>query len=150
MPTPLERPALPHVDAPVSWPHAFVIAVFGPGEARFARALADARPGAALLTVALRHAPGFELRDGAIFAHPSALTAALEASDPHAGVVVGVGGPFAVAVRADLVVWIADGQPAVSLPPPLRTPARRAALVIEEAREGVAAALGAALRARAA
>lgn len=144
MATPLERPELPAIDARVA-PGGRVIAIFGPGDRAFAEAIAAARPEAAIVEATLRHAPGWERRGDGVVAHPDALVEALRASWPPAQLVLGVGAPFAVAVRASLAIWIADGLPILGLPPPLRAVAREAALVLEEARPAVAAHLAPAL-----
>lgn len=145
MPTPLERPRLPAIDAPLAWPGASVISVFGPGERAFAEALAAARPGASLVEATLRHAPGHELRGTHVLAHPDALLAGLAALGAPTSFVVGVGAPFAIAVRARLAIWITDGLAPMALAPPLRPIARGAGLALEEARLDVARLLAAAL-----
>lgn len=143
MPTPLERPEPPAVTAPLEWTETRVIAVFGPGDRAFAEAIRGARPEAALIEVTLRHAPGCERRGEVLVTHPDALLEALTAARPQAPLVLGVGAAFAVAVRADLAIWIADGLPLMALPPPVRGVARDAGLVLEEARLGVAERLAA-------
>lgn len=144
MATPLERPDLPVIEAPIEWP-AYVVSVFGPGDRAFGAALVAARPGAVMIEARLRHAPGFDAKDGTVTAHPDALVEALGARAPSAPFVVGVGAPFAVAVRADLRVWIADGLPLAGLPPALRPIARAAELALEEGRPALASALARAL-----
>ncbi|HJL19044.1 MAG TPA: hypothetical protein RMH99_25500 [Sandaracinaceae bacterium LLY-WYZ-13_1] len=146
--TPLERPALPEVTRPLERPGR-TVAVHGPGAEAFARALAaDLPEPARLVRVALRHAPGFEVtRDGdatVVHAHPDALVEAVSGLSPD-DATVGVGPAWAVAVRADLHVWIRAGRSLASLPAPLREPARRASLVLEEARLETARALASAL-----
>ncbi len=145
MATPLERPDLPALEGPLTWPGATVISVFGPGERAFAEALAAARPGASLVEVVLRHAPGHEPRGTHLLAHPDALLAGLAALGAPSSFVVGVGAPFAIAVRARLAIWITGGNAPMALPPPLRPIARRAGLALEEARLDVARLLAAAL-----
>ena len=145
MATPLERPSLPSIDAPLTWPTTPVVAVFGLGEDVFAEALVAARADASLVRVSLRHAPGFALRDDGLVAHPSALVDGLRELGPPSPFVVGVGAAFAIAVRSNLTVWISAGQPRLALPPPLRAIAGAAGLVLEEARVALAAPLAGAL-----
>ncbi|MCA9606041.1 MAG: hypothetical protein KC619_10630 [Myxococcales bacterium] len=141
MPTPLERPEPPAIATPLAFPGTTVVAVFGPGERAFAEAIRAARPEAALVEATLRHAASWEPRDGGVVAHPDALLDALKEAWPAGPLVVGIGAAFAVAVKATVVVWIADGLPLLALPAPLRAVARDAALVLEEARPGAAEAL---------
>ncbi len=134
-PVRLTRPALASMDAQLDWPGR-VVAVFGPGDLEFARSIASVTP-AVLVRPELRHTPGHR-RDGErIYAHPDALLPALSRArpDPTSGaIVIGVGPVFAIAVRADPVIWITGGQPPSSLHPALRDAARRADLALERAR----------------
>ena len=143
--TPLARPALPDVDAPVGWPGE-TFAVFGPGALRWARELRRHLPGARLVRVELRHAEGFEVDDGdelTVHAHPDALLEALaEVRPAGAGFTVGVGPAFALATRPDRLVWIRRRDTLRSLPAALRERARAAHLVLEDARLETARALG--------
>jgi hypothetical protein len=148
---PLERPALPALPSRLAWPGRSV-AVFGPGAGDFAAALRDglAEAGREVHEVLaeLRHAAGYALEpQGAatvIHAHPDALLEALGAVGARCGpgsFTIGVGAPFAAAVEADRVVWIEGSATLLTLPAALRPVARRADLVLEEPREGVARAL---------
>lgn len=150
---PLERPALPAIEARLEAPSA--VAVFGIGAQAFARALADALAtrgrAATVVSTQLTHARGFDLvesNDGAakgelqLYSDPSTLEEAMRhlfATDR--GLVIGVGEAFAVAVRAPLTVWISGGASVVSLPSSLRTTAREARLVLESPRLETARAL---------
>jgi hypothetical protein len=148
--TPLERPGVPPVDAPLVWPTR-ALAVFGAGEEAFARAVRDALAAAgapaSALRVALRHAAGAERsrRDGleTLHCHPSALRDALAAvRPPERELTIGVGAAFAASVRVELSVWLRGDASLASLPAPLRRVAAGATLVVEEPRLDVAEALG--------
>lgn len=146
--TPLTRPTLPTIAGPIDWPGESV-AVFGVGALEWAREL---RPSNAhLVRVELRHAAGFDLQRQAdeettLHAHPDALIDGLLALRERAReITIGVGAPFAVAVRSRRVVWIAGGQPFRSLPLALQPVARSAHLVLEAPRPTTARSLRALL-----
>ena len=146
---PLSRPALPRLGAPLEWPGR-VMAVFGPGDLAFARAVAKATP-ARLVIVELRHAAGHRAVGEQIHAHPDALLEALDLAKPAPDserLVIGVGPAFALAVRASPLIWITGGQHPISLPPALREIATRADLALERARPRLAEELAAGLAAR--
>lgn len=144
MKTPLTRPELPEIERRISWPRA--IAIFGSGADAFASHLASAlrERGAdpRVLRVELRHAEGFEQKDDVLSASPGALIDALESVRSDA-LTIGVGAPFALAVECSVVIHIRGNvrSLSLSLSPAQRALVARAHLVLEEPREGVAAAL---------
>lgn len=146
---PLERPELPAITAPVELP-GLVVSIFGVGARTFAEVMAaEARRLGAVpseVRVELRHAAGWA-GEGLLHTHPEVLTSAIR-EGVRGDLVIGVGAPFAVAARSDLSIWITGGARRLALPAPLRPIAASAGLILEEARAGVARALGSTLAER--
>lgn len=140
MKVPIERPALPAIDDPIVWPRA--IAIAGVHCVPFAERIAS-KIDARVLSVELRHAEGFSIDRDTVRAHPSALRAAIEAALDDR-LTIGCGSAFAVAVRT-LLVWIRGDVHPISLSPIERELMKRADLLLEEPRDGVADALAARL-----
>lgn len=147
MKTPLARPELPaHVDRR-PWGSA-AVCVFGGGALSFARLLAQAS-GWTLARVELRHAPGHTLTRTPEMVELSASPLALDAArralrEEVEGPLVAAHAPLAALLDAP-AIWISGGRSILGVPAPLRTVARDATLVLEEARPDTARQLGAAL-----
>jgi hypothetical protein len=149
----LSRPVLREAPAQrAAWPGS--VAVLGRDAAAFAERLRDQLLGrgtpARVLRVELRHASGFDRHHGPldtrIDTHPEALADAVaDARAASSGVTIGVGTPFAAAVRAELVIFLRAGESLLTLPPLERMLAREAHLVLDEPRLETADALAARL-----
>ncbi len=145
---PLARPALPTFAERIAAPRA--VAIFGAGAAPFAIALASALRArdeeARVVRAELRRAEGASVEGDpaselVIHAAPDALVEALLPIVRDAPIPVGCGAAFAAAVDAGLSIWIRGRDTERDLGPVERELARRARLVLEEARPGLAIAL---------
>jgi hypothetical protein len=151
----LARPALPVIEARLTWPGTLVCVVGARASelaSELAAALRERGAPARTLRVELTHAEGSSREgdaDMVLRANPDALEGALAplAAGGDRGITIGAGLALAAAARPELLIWIRAGQSPLGLAPQERALLAEAHLVLEDPR-GAAALADALLRAR--